>query len=439
MIFQCERQYVRAMQKNTERILTTHVGSLPRPDRLIETMASMQKLGARHPADYAQQCADAVNEVVRRQVESGVDVISDGEMSKISYIGYVSERLRGISIQPADALKDSASSVLPTNISFPDIAEHPDYAAHRAKQAGVFISGPTCTGPVSLGDAAPLKADIARLKSAPESKRAGGLFMNAASPGVLAMFIPTTHYKSEDVYIADLAEAMKREYEMIHEAGILLQIDCPDLAMSWHMRHWQRGEKEFLKIARRNLEAVNHATAKIPSNAMRLHICWGNYAGPHTHDLPVAALFELLRDMRPQSVLFEGANPRHEHEWEDWKSARLPDDKVLIPGLIDSTTNIVEHPRLVEQRIMRYANIVGRERVVAGTDCGFGTFALRQHQVFPDRGLVKTEGPRGRRADGVTAAVGLVTPCAYCRSERPSRRAFAVHPEGRWRSADPGR
>jgi 5-methyltetrahydropteroyltriglutamate--homocysteine methyltransferase len=371
------------MQKSTDRILITHVGSLPRPDGLVATMTAMQKRNLEQPADCALQCADAVDEVVRKQVESGVDIISDGEMSKISYIGYVSERLRGISIQPADALKDSASSVLPTNISFPDIAEHPDYAAHRAKQAGVFTSGPMCTGLVSYGDVSPLKADIERLKFASQSKRIHGLFMNAASPGVLAMFIPTTHYKSEDTYIADLADAMKSEYEMIHQAGIILQIDCPDLAMSWHMRHWQKGEKEFLKIARRNLEAVNHATARIPSEAMRLHICWGNYPGPHTHDLPVAALFDLLRDMRPQSVLFEGANPRHEHEWQDWKYANLPDDKVLIPGLIDSTANIVEHPRLIAQRIIRYANIVGRDRVVAGTDCGFGTFALRHHQVFP--------------------------------------------------------
>jgi 5-methyltetrahydropteroyltriglutamate--homocysteine methyltransferase len=370
------------MQRNTDRILTTHVGSLPRPDRLLETMAAMQR-GAPRPADYSEQCSEAVDEVVRKQIESGVDVISDGEMSKISYIGYVSERLRGISIRPADALANSASSVLPTNVSFPDISEHPDYAAHRAKQAGVFSSGPMCTGPVSYGDAAPLEADIARLSAASRGTSARGLFMNAASPGVLAMFIPTTQYKNEDNYISDLAQAMKIEYEMIYNAGMLLQIDCPDLAMSWHMRHWKIDPKEFLKLARRNLDAVNHATANIPPEAMRLHICWGNYAGPHTHDLPVSSLFEILQHARAQSFLFEGANPRHEHEWEDWQNAGLSDDKVLIPGLIDSTTNIVEHPRLVAQRIKRYADIVGRDRVVAGTDCGFGTFALRQHQVFP--------------------------------------------------------
>jgi 5-methyltetrahydropteroyltriglutamate--homocysteine methyltransferase len=371
------------MQYNTDRILTTHVGSLPRPDRLLETMAAMQQYDSPKPANYQEQCAEAVNDIVRKQVESGIDVISDGEMSKVSYIGYVSDRLRGISVQPTNALRDSASSVLPTNITFPDIAEHPDYAEYRAKQAGVYTSGPVCVGQVAYGDAAPLNADIARLKAAAKSTPAQKLFMNAASPGVLAMFIPTTHYKTEEAYIADLAQAMKSEYEMIHKSGILLQIDCPDLAMSWHMRHWSKGEKEFLKIARRNLDAVNEATANIPAEAMRLHICWGNYPGPHTHDFPVSSLFEVLRHARAQSILFEGANPRHDHEWEDWQNARLPDDKVLIPGLIDSTANIVEHPRLVAQRIKRYTTIVGRERVVAGTDCGFGTFALRQHQVFP--------------------------------------------------------
>jgi 5-methyltetrahydropteroyltriglutamate--homocysteine methyltransferase len=207
--------------------------------------------------------------------------------------------------------------------------------------------------------------------------------MNAASPGVLAMFIPTTHYKSEDAYISDLGQAMRSEYEKIYQAGMLLQIDCPDLAMSWHMRHWQKTPEEFITIARRNLDAINAATANIPPEAMRIHICWGNYGGPHTHDFPVSGLFDVLRHARAQAILFEGANPRHEHEWEDWRNARLPDDKILVPGLIDSTANIVEHPRLVAQRIRRYTDIVGRERVIAGTDCGFGTFALRQHQVFP--------------------------------------------------------
>jgi 5-methyltetrahydropteroyltriglutamate--homocysteine methyltransferase len=371
------------MQENRDRIRTTHVGSLPRPDALLRTMAAMQKDPDFRPADFEKQCADAVSEVVEKQMQSGVDFISDGEMSKVSYIGYVSERLKGINIQAADAKKDAASSVLPTNISFPDIAEHADYAEHRAKQAGTFTAGPMCTGPVSYGDGKPLKADIARFKAAAEKSGAKDIFMNAASPGVLAMFIPTTHYNNEDEYIGDLSRAMKSEYEKIHQAGMLLQIDAPDLAMSWHMRYWQRTPEEFTRIAQRNLDAINAATANIPPEAMRIHICWGNYAGPHTHDFPVSGLFGVLRTARAQAILFEGANPRHEHEWEDWRNAKLPDDKILVPGLIDSTSNIVEHPRLVAQRLRHYTDIVGRERVIASTDCGFGTFALRQHQVFP--------------------------------------------------------
>jgi 5-methyltetrahydropteroyltriglutamate--homocysteine methyltransferase len=321
-----------------------------------------------------------VDSVVAKQRECGTDVISDGEMSKISYVGYVKERLVGIEDVATNASAGTMSSVLPTATVFPDIAAHPDYAAFRAKQTISTASAPACTGPLSYGDTAPLLADIARVRAAAGTSE---VFMNSASPGVLAMFIPTQHHKSEDAYVADLAEAMKREYEIIHQAGLILQIDCPDLAMSWHIRHWQKLEKDFLAIVERNLEAINHATAGIPAEAMRIHICWGNYAGPHTHDYPVAKLFGILNKARAQAISFEGANPRHDHEWEDWKTAKLSDDKVLMPGVLDSTTNIVEHPRLVAQRIKRYAGIVGRERVIAGSDCGFGTFALRQHQVFP--------------------------------------------------------
>ena len=235
------------MQRNADRILTTHVGSLPRPEDLREMLAAMQHGCDHEPANYEKRCAEAVTDIVGKQIESGVDIVSDGEMSKISYVGYVKDRLHGISDQPTSASQDSASSVLPTNVSFPDIAEHPDYAEHRAKQAGTFTSGPVCSGPVTYGDDAPLNADIGRFKAAAEKMAARNIFMNSASPGVLAMFIPTTHYKDEDAYVADLAQAMKIEYEKIHQAGILLQIDCPDLAMSWHMRHWRKTDKEFLK------------------------------------------------------------------------------------------------------------------------------------------------------------------------------------------------
>ncbi len=371
------------MPMSTDRLLTTHVGSLPRPDDLLSLFRARQSGEGRDPGTLERATTAAVQEAVDKQVGCGIDIISDGEMSKISYVGYVGERLHGMSEQAPTDPGSRISPVVPTTITFPDIAEHPDFAAYRAKQGGGVGAVPVCSGPISYGDRAPLERDIARLKSAASGANAAGLFMNTASPGVIAMFIPTTHYRNEDEYIADLAAAMRTEYEAIHRAGILLQIDCPDLAMSWHMRHWHLTPAEFRKIATRNLEAVNHATANIPPAAMRLHICWGNYHGPHTHDLPVAELFEVIARSRPRAILFEGANPRHAHEWEDWRRAEIPDDMVLVPGMIDSTSNFVEHPRLVAQRLRRYADIVGRERVIAGTDCGFGTFALRHHQVFP--------------------------------------------------------
>lgn len=371
------------MQLSTGRILTTHAGSLPRPDGLRSLLDSKNRGQEIDPVVFEEQCAAAVTEAVAKQIECGIDVLCDGEMSKISYVGYVRHRLNGIREGAAAGRENEINPALPTTISFPDIAEHPDFAAHRAEQGGSSPPAPIHAEHITYGDDAPLGADIRRFKAAARNLSSRNLFMNSASPGVLAMFIPTTHYRSEDAYIADLADAMRSEYETIHRSGMLLQIDCPDLAMSWHMRHWQSGEKDFLRIAHRNLEAINHATASIPPEAMRMHICWGNYAGPHTHDFPIAKLFGVIGKARPQAILFEGANPRHEHEWEDWLQAGIPDDKVLVPGVIDSTNNFVEHPRLVAQRIRRYADIVGRERVIAGTDCGFGTFALRQHQVFP--------------------------------------------------------
>jgi len=319
------------MQLSKDRILTTHVGSLPRPEGLRSALISKHMGQQVDPDDFERQCVDAVTEVVSKQVECGVDVLSDGEMSKISYVGYVRHRLSGIHEgAPVNPTKD-INSLLPTNVSFPDIAEHPDFAAYRAQQGSNVTAAPIYAGPLSYGDEGPLRADIARFKSAATSVSAKSLFLNSASPGVLAMFIPTDHYGNDDEYVSAIAKAMKTEYEAIYRAGILLQLDCPDLAMSWHMRFWQLGEREFIKMAHRNVEALNYATSNIPPEAMRLHICWGNYAGPHTHDIPIAKLFELISKSRPQSILFEGANPRHEHEWEDWRSAKIPNDKHFLP------------------------------------------------------------------------------------------------------------
>ncbi|TMJ60959.1 MAG: hypothetical protein E6G81_05225 [Alphaproteobacteria bacterium] len=242
---------------------------------------------------------------------------------------------------------------------------------------------PCCIGPVAYRDRHPLDADLKNLTAACAAAHAGEAFMNAASPGVLTKFVPDTYYKNEDAYVEALADALQQEYEAIAGAGFVLQIDAPDLGSARHNQYQQLSDEEFLRIAERNIAAVNHATRTIPPEAMRLHICWGNYEGPHTHDIPLAKVFDTCMRARPQALLFEAANPRHAHEWEDLKSAKIPDDKVLMPGCIDSTTNFVEHPRLIAQRIGYYADIVGRERVIAGTDCGFATFAAQQNPVVP--------------------------------------------------------
>lgn len=373
------------MKLSTDRILTTHVGSLPRPDDLIEMMIAENNREASAPAGQAmdpaaleKKVAEAVTETVAKQVALGIDVVSDGEMGKISYTFYVKHRLSNI----ADAVPPGAT--VPKDMAGLDMIEHPDFAesTRRAKTGWAALYGrPCCTGPVVYENREPLEHDLAHLNAAVDAAKPAEAFMNAASPGVLTKFVPDAHYKNEEAYVAVLADAMKEEYEAIHKAGFLLQIDCPDLASARHNQYQTLSDGEFLKIAERNVEAVNHATANIPPEAMRIHICWGNYEGPHTHDFPLAKVFGVLMKARPAGVLFEGANPRHEHEWEDIKDARIPDDKVLIPGVVDSTSNFVEHPKLIAQRICRYADIVGRERVIAGTDCGFGTFIRREPVV----------------------------------------------------------
>lgn len=366
------------MKLSTDRILTTHVGSLPRPDDLIELMFADERRETKDPAALAARIDEAVRDVVAQQAELGVDVISDGEQGKISYTFYVRHRLSNIS----EGAPPGAE--VPKDIVNLDFLDHPDFA-ERARQSretwSLLYNRPYCAGPVAYENREPLERELATLKAAVAENPPVEAFMNAASPGVLTKFVPDAFYGDEDAYITALADAMKEEYEAIHAAGFLLQIDCPDLASARHNQYQNLSDAEFLKIAERNVEAVNHATANIPPEAMRLHVCWGNYVGPHTHDFPLAKIFPLLMKARPAGVLFEGANPRHEHEWEDIKDAKIPDHKVLIPGVIDSTSNFVEHPKLVAQRICHYADIVGRERVIAGTDCGFGTFVRRQPLV----------------------------------------------------------
>lgn len=382
------------MKRSTDRILTTHVGSLPRPGELLAELQSRFD-GSDLPGDRLDAlAAEAVLDAVARQVETGIDVVSDGEMGKISYTHYVKHRLNGIGERGEAA---GSHQMIGANR---DLLEHPDFyerreaasaqpGGTRGGQINIGPSLPMCTGPISYGESGPLERDLANFRAAVEQSKPVDGFLNAASPGVLTKFVPDGFYGDEDRYVADLADAMAVEYEAIHEAGFVLQIDCPDLGSARHNQYQDLTEAAFLKIAERNVAALNHATRNIPADAMRMHICWGNYEGPHTHDIALARVLPVCMKARPQAFLFEGANPRHEHEWEDLAGAAIPDDKILIPGVIDSTTNFVEHSKLVAQRICRYAEIVGRERVIAGTDCGFSTFAGPHPQVAPSIVWVK--------------------------------------------------
>ncbi|HEV2336503.1 MAG TPA: cobalamin-independent methionine synthase II family protein [Stellaceae bacterium] len=376
------------MQLSSDRIRTTHVGSLPRPPDLLSLLEARERGSGFDESAFEARLAGAVREVVEKQIAAGIDSVCDGEQSKISYTFYVRHRLSGIGTAPGDALDKP-----PPTGAHRDIADHPDYAArlHAARGGTSWFAAaavPCCTGPVAYRDRHPLELDLKNLAAACAAAKLeqgwpGEAFMNAASPGVLTKFVPDRYYRNEDAYVAALADALQQEYEAIHKAGFILQIDAPDLGSARHNQYQHLSDAEFLRIAERNVAALNHATRNIPPEAMRLHICWGNYEGPHTHDIPLATMFDTCMRARPQALLFEAANPRHAHEWEDLKAAKIPDHKILMPGLIDSTTNFVEHPRLVAQRICQYADIVGRERVIAGTDCGFATFAAQQNAVVP--------------------------------------------------------
>ncbi|KPF93596.1 enterotoxin [Novosphingobium sp. AAP83] len=347
------------------KIKTTHVGSLPRGDELTPLLLARDK-GEPYDAEaFDTAVSAAVDEAVRHQVEAGVSVVSDGELGKVGYSTYMIERLSGfgghIDRKPAA-----------------DLAEVPDLAKKLSAIMGSqeFVRA-SCIGPVRKVTLQPLHDDIRRFKSALAKHAAPDTqaFMNAASPGLITAFQVNRHYPSHEAYLADLADAMREEYETIVNEGFLLQLDCPDLAMSRHTGYQDMDEAEFIKIAAANVEALNAATANIPPEKMRMHICWGNYEGPHDHDIPLERVVDIVIGARPATILFEGANPRHEHEWKVWKDAKLPDHKILAPGLIDTCSNYIEHPELIAQRIERFAGFVGADRVVASTDCGFGTFA----------------------------------------------------------------
>jgi 5-methyltetrahydropteroyltriglutamate--homocysteine methyltransferase len=355
------------MKLSTDRILTTHVGSLPRPKPLYELIMAKESGAAVDQRSFEAESARAVNETVAQQVASGIDIVSDGEMSKLAYTLYIRHRVTGMemSLDAAEKGRDIMIGL--------DRLDHPDFADRAGNFA--FTPFPGCVGPVAYGDHGPLERDLAHLQAAVQTSHPVEAFMTAPSPGILTRFVIDLYYKDEDAYVDALAKAMRVEYQAIVGAGFVLQIDCPDLGSARANQYRHLTDDQFLRIAERNIAALNAATEGLPADRMRLHICWGNYEGPHTHDIPLAKIFAACMKGRPMAFSFEGANPRHEHEWEDLAMLKIPDDKVLIPGVIDSTTNFVEHPRLVAQRIVNYARIVGQERVIAGADCGFATSA----------------------------------------------------------------
>lgn len=347
------------------QIKTTHVGSMPRGPELTQLLQARDKGEPYDAAEFDAKVSAAVDHAVAKQIECGVSVVSDGEIGKIGYSTYMIERLSGfgghVDRKPAK-----------------DLAEHPELSKKLSAIMGSqdFVRA-SCVDDIRLVTLEPLHDDIRRFKAAlaHHAKPETQAFMNAASPGLISAFQLNRHYPTQEAYLADLAEAMREEYETIVAEGFLLQLDCPDLAMSRHTGFQDLTDAEFLKVAEQNVAALNAATANIPPEKMRVHVCWGNYEGPHDHDIPLERVIGTVLKARPATILFEAANPRHEHEWKVWANATIPDDKVLAPGMIDTCSNYVEHPELIAQRIERFAEIVGSERVIASTDCGFGTFA----------------------------------------------------------------
>ena len=352
------------MKKSEAGILTTHTGSLPRSPEQQAILRAREEQRDVTPQALQENARQAVAEIVRRQTDTGLDVINDGEQGRAQYATYVKDRLHGFEgergFRTWDRLEDR---------------DFPEWASTRPPSGSQTVPQPVCTGPIAWKDFEAVQRDIDQLKAATSETPQQEVFMTAASPGVIATFLRNAHYPSHEAYIRALAEVMKDEYRAIVEAGFILQIDCPDLAMT---RPWQWAElstNDFLKIVELHIEVINGALEGLPPDRMRLHLCWGNVEGPHTYDVPIRDLLPIVLKARPMGLSFEGANPRHAHEYKVWRDIQLPDGKVIIPGVLDTCTNFVEHPELVADRIIKYAEIVGRENVIAGTDCGFGTSA----------------------------------------------------------------
>jgi 5-methyltetrahydropteroyltriglutamate--homocysteine methyltransferase len=348
-----------------ERILTTHVGSLPRSKAVTDLVFAQERGDAVDPSRFADVVGAAVDAVVARQVQCGVDVVSDGEMSKISYATYIKDRITGF---------DGDSARSPPA----DLQAFPAFLERQSKSGGTpSYRRPKCLGPVAASTMAPLEDDIARFEAALGRHSPTGGFMNSASPGVIALFQPNEYYATQDEYLEAVAEAMRPEYEAIVGAGLILQLDSPDLGLGRHMMYKDRCDADYLTLIGQHVEVLNHALRNLAAERVRMHVCWGNYEGPHHCDVEMATILPTLMKAKPSGLLFETSNPRHQHDFEAFadQAAAIPDDKILIPGVIDSTTNFIEHPRVVANRIVQFAGIVGRDRVIAGTDCGFSTFA----------------------------------------------------------------
>jgi 5-methyltetrahydropteroyltriglutamate--homocysteine methyltransferase len=353
------------MKRSSDRILTTHTGSLPRPDDLLTMLQHKESGEVVEPAALALRVKSAVAEIVHKQIDGGVDIVNDGEMGKPSYSTYVKDRLSGF---------DSAEKSMPLRAT--DLAEFRNFARRGANETGVAVlKRPACGGPISYRDRNAVQIDVQNLQASVAANHPLDAFMTAASPGVITFFLTNKYYPTHEAYLRALAEAMRTEYEAICAAGFILQVDCPDLAMSRHVQFKELGLAEFRKTIELHIDVLNYALANVPPDRVRLHLCWGNYEGPHHHDVALRDIIDIVLKARVGAISYEASNPRHEHEWAVFKDVRLPDGMILIPGVIDSVTNFIEHPELVAQRICNVARQVGRDNVIAGTDCGFATIA----------------------------------------------------------------
>src|SRR5690348_550729 len=369
------------MHRSTQRFLTTHTGSLPRPDDLVRAMYAREEGVPVDAQALERRVASAVAEVVTKQVEAGIDIVDDGEMSKPSYATYVKDRLSGFG-------GSGNTFVYQDLVGFPNLARRVFGDPGRSRR-----KTPACDAPIGIRDADAARRDVAHLQSAlsdvasqdpsGDRHRVEDAFLTAASPGVVSLFFRDEHYGSDEAYLAAIADAMRHEYETIANAGLVLQIDCPDLGMGRHIQYAELPLAEFRRKAELHVEALNDALRNIPAEQLRMHLCWGNYEGPHHCDVPLADVIDIVFRAKPSAIVLEAANPRHAHEWQLFETVKLPDGKLLVPGVIESKSNFVEHPELVAQRIGRYANLVGRENVIAGSDCGYGTW-VGQAAVDPD-------------------------------------------------------